>query len=119
MKRWKWPVVWLVQMVLMLLAGAAFAPTEMLGAMGSGLVQWVVLPLLGAVSAYRATRRGLLNYVAWLAPPVCMAAGYCLVWSYLPEPGPVLLCAFVSLVGAAAGEVMNREIERKNAGKRP
>lgn len=107
-KQWKWPVVGLVQIGTMLLAGAALALTQLLGA-ASGIAFWGAMPLIGGVSAYRATRRGLLNYAAWLAPPVCMTASHWLIWSYPPDPGPALLCAFVSLVGAAAGEVKNRE----------
>lgn len=74
-----------------------------------GILIWAIVPLMGAVSAYRATRRGLNNYLAWLAPPICTVAVHALVWVYLPEPGPALLCALVSLIGAAAGEVANRE----------
>lgn len=115
MKRWKWSAAWLAQIGLMLLAGAVFALAQLLGAVVSAVVQWAVLPLLGAVSAYRTTRRGLNNYLAWLAPPICTAVGHWLLWRYLPQPGPVLTCAFVSLVGAAAGEVMNRELAQKHS----
>ena len=67
-----------------------------------GVLSWAGLPLLGAASAYRATRRGLLNYAAWIAPPVCAGASHWLLYGYPPEAAPVLLCALVSLVGAAA-----------------
>ena len=119
MKQWKWPVVWLVQTAAMLITGALLALTQLLGAVASGIALWGAMPLIGGVCAYRATRRGLLNYAAWLAPPVCMTASHWLLWSYPPDPGPAMLCAFVSLVGAAAGEVMNREIQSKNTGTRP
>ena len=107
-KRWKWPLVWLVQIVLMALAGVLIALVHSFGAGIYGVAAWSGMPLLGAASGYRATRRGLLNYAAWIAPPVCMALSHWLLWSYPPDPGPVLLCALFSLMGAAAGEVMNQ-----------
>ena len=107
-KRWKWPLAWLVQMVTMAAAGALVALTHNLSMALYGALSWAAMPALGLISAYRATRRGLLNYAAWIAPPVCMALSHWLLWGYLPDPGPVLLCALISLVGAAAGEVMNQ-----------
>lgn len=109
MKRWKWPLVWLVQILEMLAAGFLAALTDILGGWVFGVASWVVLPLLGMLTAYRATRRGLNNYAAWIAPPVCMWASYFLLWRYSPPAGPAVLCAFISLVGAAAGEVRNQQ----------
>lgn len=111
MKKWKWPIVWLVQILAMSLAALLTAFTQLTGAVIYGIMAWIAMPTAGAASAYRATRRGLNNYAAWIAPPICMAAVHWLLWTYPPGFGPVLLCAFVSLVGAAAGEVMN---QRKN-----
>ena len=113
MKKWKWPVVWLVQLAEMLAAGALTALTDMLPPMIYGAMAWVVMPVLGLLSACRATRRGLLNYAAWIAPPLCMWLTHYLIWSYSPQPGPALLCAFLSLVGAAAGEVLNQQKKEK------
>ena len=108
-RKWSWWRAWLVQTVEMLILGGFASIAEPLGALIYGIIIWAIVPLLGAVSAYRATRRGLNNYLAWLAPPICTVAVHALVWVYLPEPGPALLCALVSLIGAAAGEVANRE----------
>lgn len=107
-KKWKWPLVWLVQIVVMLVLCAAASLSVLLGAVVNGIVMWGCVPVLGLISGYRATRRGLLNYAAWIAPPVCMALANWICWGYLPPAGPVLVCALVSLVGAAAGEVMNQ-----------
>ena len=112
MKRWKWPVILLVQFALMLAAGALIALTSMLGAVVYGIASWAGMSAAGAVTAYRATRRGLLNYVAWIMPPVCLWLGHWLLWGYSPSAGPVLLCALISLVGAAAGEVMNQRLRQ-------
>ena len=113
LKKWKWPLAWLAQIALMLAAGVLIALTEWLGGTLHDWVAWIGMPLIGLFSACRTTRRGLLNYAAWLAPPAGMALGHLLVWSYMPDPGPVLLCALISLVGAAAGEVLNRQEEHE------
>ena len=63
----------------------------------------------GMAAGYIAVRRGLNNYLGWLAPPLMEVLGNALVWGYPPSAGPVFVCAFVSLVGAATGEVRNRQ----------
>lgn len=113
MKRWKWPVVWAVQWLVMLVVGALIAFSVLLGGWLSDVVAWVGMSAAGLISAYRATRRGLLNYAAWIAPPVCMGFAHWLIWWYPPHAGPVLLSALVSLVGAAAGEVKNQQENAK------
>ena len=107
LKKVKWPVVWLVQILSMLILGALTALSSLFGAVVYGIAAWAMMPAAGMFSACRATRLGLLNYAAWIAPPVCMAAANLICWGYLPSAGPVLLCALISLVGAAAGEVLN------------
>ena len=104
--RWLW--IWLIQaalmMVLSLLAGLSF----MLGSVIYGICMWVLLPAAGAISACIATMKGLLNYAAWIAPWACMLAAHVLLYGYAPGLGSLLLCAFVSLVGAATGEVIRQ-----------
>lgn len=109
MKKWKWLIAWLVQFAGMLAVGAVAALTDMLPPVVYGIMAWAVMPVAGMLSACWATRRGLLNYAAWIAPPVCMWLTYYLIWGYSPQPGPALLCAFLSLVGAAAGEVLKQQ----------
>ena len=109
MKKWNWLIAWLVQFAAMLAVGAVAALTDMLPPVVYGIMAWVVTPVLGMLSACWATRCGLLNYAAWIAPPVCIWLTYYLIWSYSPQPGPALLCAFLSLVGAAAGEVLKQQ----------
>ncbi|MBQ6594504.1 MAG: hypothetical protein IJH78_02450 [Clostridia bacterium] len=106
MKRAHWLKAWLIQLLEMALAGLLTALAHIPGGPVSLLAAWIAMPLLGAVSAAAATVRGLLNYAAWLLPPVCMTLAHIILWKLPPDPGPVLLCAFVSLVGAAAGQVM-------------
>ena len=69
-----------------------------------------LMPLLGAVSAYFATRHGVNNYLAWLAPPLCAYLAHYIVTTYAPsDAGPTLLTAFLSIIGAAAGHVRNEQ----------
>ncbi len=112
-RKWSWWRAWLVQIAEMLLLGIPASLTEVLGAFINGAVMWVVVPILGAISAYRATQRGLNNYLAWLAPPICTVAVHVLIWTYFPDAGTALFCALISLIGAAAGEVVLREKERE------
>ena len=73
--------------------------------LASGVALWLLLPCLGALTAFQAVRRGLLNYAAWLAPPIGLYVAHFALWHYSPPAGPALLCAFVALIGAASGEV--------------
>ena len=51
-------------------------------------------------------RGGLNNYLAWIMPAPCLYGVNYLVWGFAPPAGPALLTAFLSLVGAAAGQVI-------------
>ncbi|MCQ2437902.1 MAG: hypothetical protein MJ099_05850 [Clostridia bacterium] len=105
----KWPVIWLLQWLTMLIVGLLVALAIYLGAVIHTIVSWAALPILGAVSAYRVTRKGVSNYLAFWAPPITAACAHWLFWGYPPSAGVILVCGFVSLVGAAAGEVVNRD----------
>ena len=108
--RWLW--VWIIQIAAMallsLLASLSFFASGAL----YGICLWLLLPLAGAVSSYLATVKGLLNYAAWLAPAIVLVAVHALLYGYAPHLGQVFLLAFVSLVGAAAGEVVKRGRKR-------
>ena len=104
----RWPLIWLIQVVAMLLLGTLTTLSALLGGFPHGVFLWGVMPLGGMASAGIATRRGLNNYLAWLAPPIMEALSNLLIWGYAPTAGPVFLCGFLSLVGAAAGEVLKR-----------
>jgi len=108
-RKWKWPLAWLLQIAEMLAAGALTACTDMLHPALFAVMSWAVMPVLGLLTSCRATRRGLLNYAAWIAPPACMWLSHYVIWGYSPAPGPAIACAFLSLVGAAAGEVLNQQ----------
>ena len=74
----------------------------------SGALQWTLIPACGLLTAYYVTRRGINRYLSWLLPPACYSLLPFLILGYSPNAGVMLLCAFVSVVGAAAGEVKNR-----------
>ena len=105
-RRLGWLRAWAIQIAASLLAGALASGSLGLHATLYGLLLWIAVPLAGAFTACRAVLGGLNNYLAWLAPPACLYAAHYLIWRYAPPAGPALVCAFVSLVGAAAGEVL-------------
>lgn len=76
---------------------------------------WALIPLLGAVTAYLCVLGGINPYLAWIMPPVGQTIA-CLIASagYLPFGGQMLLTAFVSLIGAAAGDTMEHIRKRKH-----
>ena len=105
MKRFGWLIVWLVQAAAVFALGCVLALSLWLNHALYSACMWALMPLVGFISAYLATVKGLLNYAAWIAPPVAMTLSHMVVWYYPPATAAILLCAFVSLVGAAAGEV--------------
>ena len=109
MNRFRWLIVWAVQLGAMFAASALLSASLWLSHALYAVCMWGLLPVLGLLASYRATVKGLLNYAAWIAPPLCLALGHMAVWFYPPAVGPVLVSAFLALVGAAAGEVRLRE----------
>ena len=107
-----WALAWLIEFIASLMVALVTALLQGLSIPGA-LALWGLQPLLGAVAAYRAVRRGLLNYLAWLSPPIALYLAFILIWSYAPPAGAGLLSALVALIGSAAGEVYNQQ-HRKN-----
>lgn len=105
----KWWKAWLVQFALMTAACAAAELSYYISALLRDILIWAAIPLLGAYTAMKAVLGGLNNYAAWIAPPVCAVLASIALWGFVPHAGPVLVCAFVSLVGAAAGDVRSRQ----------
>ena len=110
-----WLKAWIIQFAVMLAACLLAELSYYISGTLRSVLLRAAIPLLGAVTAARCVLRGLNNYAAWIAPPVCTAAASLILWGYVPHAGPVLMCAFISLVGAAAGEVLSNE--RKKGGK--
>lgn len=108
----KWLWILLIQLISMLALGALISLSVIPGKIFHGICLWGVMPVCGFISACLATKKGLLNYAAWIAPPIMEIFGNLLVWGYSPTMGPVFLCAFISLVGAATGEVLKVQTKR-------
>ena len=111
-RRLKWIWILLFQIISMLAFSALVSLSVWLGSFVHGVCRWAVMPVGGFLSAYMATRKGLLNYAAWIVPPAAQVFANLLLWGYSPSVGPVFLCAFISLVGAAGGEVCKRQTRR-------
>lgn len=107
-KRIIWPVVLAIQAAAVLAVSYGTYQLLWLSPVLYEIGAWALIPLLGALSAYVATVRGLLNYVAWVVPPIMAVLGHELAFFYPPGAGPVFLCAVLSVVGAATGEVVKR-----------
>lgn len=78
---------------------------------------WGVLPLAGFASSLWVARAGISCYLAWILPPVCMSAVPWLIVGYPPYAGSMFLCLFLSMVGAATGEVLRKRREEGTGGK--
>lgn len=104
----RWLMAMLLQGIGTLAIDLLLGLSLWIGGILHGLCIWVLIPVCGLFSACLATKAGFLNYFAFLVPPLCFAASNLILWGYLPPIAPVCLCAFVSLVGAAAGEVIKR-----------
>ncbi len=114
--RWLW--AWLIQIGQMLAICLVQALSRGIGEALYAALLWAAVPLAGLLTACGAVRRGLLNYAAWLAPPACLFGVHYAVWGFSPPAGAGMLTAFLSLVGAAAGEVVvrrNRRNKNNNA----
>lgn len=116
--RWLWALA--LQVIEMTAVCLLAALAEGAGALPRALMLWVAAPVAGLVTACRAVRRGLNNYLAWIPPAPCLYLANRLIWGYAPPAGPALLTALTSLVGAAAGQVLTQRGEgnRRHARKR-
>jgi len=109
----KWWLWWILQFISTLILSVLAAYCYYLGSVIHNILIWGLLPLFGAFTACLCTVRGLWNYAAWIVPPVTALLGNSIVFGFPLTPGPVFMCAFISLIGAATGEVLKR------SGKKP
>jgi hypothetical protein len=74
-----------------------------------GFMMWAALPLTGALTAFYAVRMGLVGFAAFWLPPILETLVHWLIAGYPPlSVGMPLTAALLSIVGAAAGEELNR-----------
>ena len=108
-KRFKGVLAFLLQWVALLMADCLMSLTIWFAGPWYKIAAWGLMPLFGMAGAYWATVRGVNNYLAWLASPVCAFASHWLVAGFTPDgPGPTLLSALLAIIGAAAGDVVKR-----------
>lgn len=107
--RWNWLWILLIEWLILALLASLVALSYWLGGTFHGILFWCLMPAAGFAAAYFSTVKGLLNYAAWLAPPVMMAGMHYVFWGFMPSVAPVFFCGFISLVGAATGEVVKRQ----------
>ena len=102
----------LFQLFVMLAAAAAAALLPLVfpahNAALKVILQWIALPLLGALTSGVLARSGVTHYLAWLMPPVITSALPWLSVGYPLAPGVMLICCLTSMIGASTGEVMKR-----------
>ena len=108
---WAW--AWALQIAEALAAGFLASLAYGAGAFLYGAALWGLMSLTGLLTACRAVNRGLNNYLAWLAPAACLYLAHYLIWGFSPPAGAGLLTALLSLVGAAAGEVLNQRRDKR------
>lgn len=83
-----------------------------------GILVWAIIPLCGGTTAFICVRKGVNPYVSWIMPPIAELIAFALItMGYAPQGGMTLLTAFVSLIGAAAGDTYTK-IQRKEHEKR-
>lgn len=81
---------------------------------GMDVIRWMLPPLTALLSAFFAVKRRINPYLAWLPPPLSLTiAGFVASMGIAPEGGLMLLCAFMGVTGAAAGDVYNKRKVRK------
>ncbi|MBR1820566.1 MAG: hypothetical protein IJ769_02975 [Clostridia bacterium] len=114
----RWMLAWAIQIAEMLAVGLLAALSYAGSAILYGALLWGATPLAGLFTACQAVLRGLNNYAAWLAPAPCLFAAHYLLWGFSPSIGAALLTAFLSLVGAAAGEVLSQRRPKGGRGRR-
>ena len=98
----------LLQALVMLFfsALAAFAP--LLWPPFKIMLHWILLPVLGALTSGLLAFSGVSCYAAWILPPVIVSALPWLLLGYPIDPGAMLLCALLSMIGASTGEVLRK-----------
>ncbi len=72
--------------------------------------QWLMLSIAGAVTSFFVCRKGVNCYLGWILAPVCVSVVPWILIGYPVDPGVMLVCAFVSVIGAAAGQTAYHRI---------
>ena len=101
-------LILLIQAVCCFAVALGISLTLYIGGVLYNLCLWGLMPVFGALSACIATIKGVNNYLAWIVPPSAVMLAWVIQWGYSITPGPIFVCALISLIGAATGEVIKR-----------
>ena len=77
------------------------------------MLQWIALPVLGALTAGVLSRAGVTHYLSWLPPPLVVSAVPWLIMGFPLAPGVMLICCLTSMIGASTGEVLRRRAKEE------
>ena len=106
-----------LQLVIMAVASAAATLGPLLfpalNAPLKVILQWIGLPLFGAVTAGILARAGVTHYLSWLPPPLVVSAVPWLILGFPLPPGVMLICCLTSMIGASTGEVLRRRAKEE------
>ncbi len=108
-----WRLLWIVQALAMLVVSLCATLLPLLFPAAQFFLRivflWILPCTIGAWTSCRLAHLGLNSYAAWIVPPVIHTALPWLVIGYPPHAGSAALCALISLVGAAAGDVLCKQ----------
>ena len=70
---------------------------------------YVLVPFVSMYLAGKLVLKGINPYLTWILPSIGeTAAGFLITMGIGPDPLPIMITAFVSLVGASAGDVIKK-----------
>lgn len=70
------------------------------------ILMFIILPIASAYTSFELVKRMINPYLAWILPAIAETlAGFLSSLGIGPNPLPIMITAFVSLIGAATGDV--------------
>lgn len=77
------------------------------------ILVYIFVPLFSSFTSLKIVRKGINPYLTWILPPAAETlAGFLVSLGFGPNPLPVMITAFISLVGSAAGDVLNKQYKK-------
>lgn len=70
------------------------------------ILMFIILPIASAYTSFELVKRMINPYLAWILPAIAETlAGFLSSLGIGPNPLPIMITAFVSLIGSATGDV--------------